>query len=36
MDAVPGIPTFFVFTPTMTTEEYREELSQYPEYQNTS
>ncbi|MDX1478639.1 MAG: OmpA family protein [Saprospiraceae bacterium] len=33
MDAVPGIPTYFVFTPTKTTEEYREELSQYPEYQ---
>ncbi len=33
MDAVPGMPTYFVFTPTMTTEEYREELSQYPEYQ---
>ena len=33
MDAVPGLPTFFVFTPTMTTEEYREELSKYPEYQ---
>ena len=33
MDAVPGIPTYFVFTPTKTTEEYREELSKYPEYQ---
>ncbi len=33
MDAVPGMPTYFVFTPTMTTEEYREELSKYPEYQ---
>lgn len=33
MDAVPGIPTYFVFTPTKTTEEYRKELSQYPEYQ---
>ncbi len=32
MDAVPGLPTYFVFTPTKTTEEYREELSQYPEY----
>lgn len=32
MDAVPGIPTYFVFTPTKTTAEYREELSQYPEY----
>jgi cytochrome c oxidase subunit 2 len=33
MDAVPGLPTFFVFTPSKTTEEYREELSRYPEYQ---
>ena|SRR5699024_10341864 len=33
MDAVPGMPTYFVFTPSQTTEEYREELSKYPEYQ---
>lgn len=33
MDAVPGLPTYFVFTPSQTTEEYREELSRYPEYQ---
>lgn len=33
MDAVPGMPTYFVFTPTVTTEEYRQQLSQYPEYQ---
>jgi cytochrome c oxidase subunit II len=33
MDAVPGIPTYFVFTPTVTTEEYRQRLSEYPEYQ---
>jgi cytochrome c oxidase subunit II len=33
MDAVPGIPTYFVFTPTKTTREYRNELSKYPEYQ---
>jgi cytochrome c oxidase subunit II len=32
MDAVPGMPTYFVFTPTMTTEEYRRNLSAYPEY----
>ena len=32
MDAVPGLPTYFVFTPTQTTAEYREKLSQYPEY----
>ena len=33
MDAVPGLPTFFVFTPTITTETYREQLSEYAEYQ---
>lgn len=33
MDAVPGIPTYFIFTPTKTTEEYRQELKAYPEYQ---
>lgn len=33
MDAVPGMPTYFVFTPTKTTEEYRSELSKYKEYQ---
>ena len=27
MDAVPGMPTYFVFTPTVTTEEYRANLS---------
>jgi cytochrome c oxidase subunit 2 len=32
MDAIPGLPTYFVFTPTKTTEQYREELSKYPEY----
>ncbi|MCB9081148.1 MAG: OmpA family protein [Lewinellaceae bacterium] len=32
MDAVPGMPTYFVFTPTKTTEEYRMELRKYPEY----
>lgn len=33
MDAVPGIPTYFIFTPTKTTEEYRQSLSNYAEYQ---
>lgn len=33
MDAVPGLPTYFVFKPTKTTEEYREDLSTVPEYQ---
>lgn len=36
MDAVPGIPTYFVFTPIKTTEEYKEELKKYPEYQKPS
>ena len=32
MDAVPGMPTYFIFTPTKTTEEFRQELSNYPEF----
>ncbi|MEO0733365.1 MAG: OmpA family protein [Bacteroidota bacterium] len=33
MDAVPGLPTYFVFTPTKTSKEWRKGLSKYPEYQ---
>lgn len=33
MDAVPGMPTYFVFTPITTTADYRAQLSTYPEYQ---
>ena len=33
MDAIPGMPTYFVFTPSTTTKEYREQLKDYPEYQ---
>jgi cytochrome c oxidase subunit II len=33
MDAVPGMPTYFVFTPIKTTEEYRQMLKDVPEYQ---
>jgi cytochrome c oxidase subunit 2 len=33
MDAVPGLPTYFVFTPTKTTKEWRRGLSEYAEYQ---
>lgn len=33
MDAVPGLPTSFIFTPVKTTQEYRQELRQYPEWQ---
>ncbi len=32
MDAVPGMPTSFWFTPTKTTAEMREELSKIPEW----
>ncbi len=32
MDAVPGMPTYFVFTPKTTTAEYRQQLRKYPEY----
>lgn len=33
MDAIPGLPTYFVFTPTQTTEDYRQNLRQYAEWQ---
>jgi cytochrome c oxidase subunit 2 len=33
MDAIPGIPTYFVFEPQMTNEEYRERLRNVPEFQ---
>lgn len=33
MDAVPGLPTYFIFTPTKTTKEWRKGLSEYEEYQ---
>ena len=33
MDDIPGLPTYFIFTPIKTTEEYREELKKYPEWQ---
>lgn len=32
MDAIPGLPTYFVFTPRTTTEEYRMGLKKYAEY----
>jgi cytochrome c oxidase subunit II len=32
MDAVPGIPTYFVFTPTKTTAEMRNTLKDYEEF----
>jgi cytochrome c oxidase subunit 2 len=33
MDAVPGMPTYFIFRPTLTTAEYRQLLKESPEYQ---
>jgi cytochrome c oxidase subunit II len=33
MDAIPGLPTYWVLTPTKTTEEYRQELKKFKEYQ---
>lgn len=33
MDAVPGLPTYFIFTPIKTTDDYRQELRNYPEWQ---
>ncbi|MBT8230666.1 MAG: OmpA family protein [Bacteroidia bacterium] len=36
MDAVPGLPTYFIFTPVKTTDEYRQELRNYPEWQQPS
>ena len=33
MDAVPGLPTSFIFRPVMTTKEFRQQLSEYPEWQ---
>ncbi len=33
MDAIPGLPTYFIFTPIKTTEEFRQELRQYPDWQ---
>lgn len=33
MDAIPGLPTYFIFKPTLTTEEYRNNLKEYSEWQ---
>ncbi|WP_235297035.1 OmpA family protein [Portibacter marinus] len=32
MDAIPGLPTYFIFTPTITTADYRQQLREYPEW----
>lgn len=36
MDAVPGIPSYFVFTPTVTTEEFRARLKENKNWQGLS
>jgi cytochrome c oxidase subunit 2 len=33
MDAVPGMPTYFIFKPTITTDEMRQKLSKEKEWQ---
>ncbi|MCP4437729.1 MAG: cytochrome c oxidase subunit II [Aureispira sp.] len=33
MDAVPGMPTYFIFTPTVTTDSMRRRLKERPEWQ---
>jgi len=33
MDAIPGLPTYFIFTPIKTTAEFRQELRGYPEWE---
>lgn len=33
MDAIPGMPTYFVFTPTVTTDSIRSRYKKYPEWQ---
>jgi len=33
MDAIPGMPTYWVFTPTVTTDSMRRRLSERPEWQ---
>jgi cytochrome c oxidase subunit 2 len=32
MDAIPGLPTYFIFKPTKTTADFREQLREYPEW----
>lgn len=32
MDAIPGLPTYFIFTPIMTTEQYRQQLKSSPQW----
>ena len=32
MDAIPGLPTYFIFEPSITTADYRQRLKEYPEW----
>lgn len=32
MDAIPGLPTYFIFEPITTTKEFRRNLREYPEW----
>jgi len=32
MDAIPGLPTYFIFTPTITTADFKQQLKEYPEW----
>lgn len=32
MDAIPGLPTYFIFTPAITTADYKKRLKEYPEW----
>lgn len=32
MDAIPGLPTYFIFKPITTTKEFRQNLKNYPEW----
>ncbi len=32
MDAIPGLPTYFIFTPTITTADFKKQLKAYPEW----
>lgn len=32
MDAIPGLPTYFIFTPIMTTDQYRQQLKNSPDW----
>jgi len=36
MDAVPGLPTYFIFTPIKTTDEFKQVIRDYPDWQKLS